>query len=62
MNGEAGSAFNASGSFAQYHFQLYDINPYFFLALRTVQRKFNEDSILIYFCSRFTSADWTMYP
>ena len=59
---EAGSALSASGSFAQYHFQLYDINPYFLLALRAVQRKFHKDSILIHLRSCFTSADWTMNP
>ena len=39
---------------------LYYIYLYFFLTLRTVQRKLYENSIVIYFCSRFSSANRAM--
>lgn len=41
---------------------LYYIYLYFFLILRTVQRKLYENSIIIYFCSRFSSANRAMDP
>lgn len=60
--GEAGSALIVSGSFAQHHLQLHHIYACFPLAFWTVERKSNEHSILIYFCSCFSSADRAMYP
>ena len=44
------------------HFQFYHINLNLFLALRTIERKFYQDSIFIHLCSRLSIADWAVNP
>ena len=45
---DTGSLLKASGSFAHYHFELYDIDPHFLFALRAVEGKFHKNGIFIY--------------
>lgn len=51
-----------SGSFAQYHFQLYYINHNFLLALGAIKREFYKNGICVNLCSCFPTADRTMNP
>ena len=51
-----------SGSFAQYHFQLYHIHSNLIFTLRTIQREFHKNRFFINFCSRFSPAHRTTYP
>ena len=59
---EIGSALFASGSFTDYHFELYDIYPSFLFTLRTVQREFYKGGIFIDFSPCLAPADRTVYP
>ena len=59
---EAGSPLKASGSFAQYHFQLYYINTEFFFTLWAIKWKFNKNRIRIYLGFRFATAYGAMHP
>jgi len=59
---DAGSPLKALGSFAQNHFELHDINPYFLFAFWTVKREFNKNSIFTHLCPGFTAADGTANP
>ena len=51
-----------TGSFAYYHFQLYDIYLGFLFAFRAIKRKFYKDCILIHFCFCLCSAERARYP
>ena len=59
---EAGSPLKASGSFAHYHFELHNINPYFFLAFRAIERKLHKNSIFIHLCPGLAAAYRAAHP
>ncbi len=47
---------------AQYHFQLYHIDPDFLFALGAIEREIYQDRILRYFCPCFAPANRTVNP
>ncbi len=51
-----------TGSFAYYHFQLYDIYLCFLFAFRAIKRKFYKDGILIHLRFCLCSAKRARYP
>ena len=51
-----------TGSFAYYHFQLYDIYLCFLFTFRTIKRKFYKDGILIHLRFCLCSAERARYP
>ena len=44
------------------HFQLYHVDPDFLFALRTKQREFYQNRIVIHFGSSFATTDWAANP
>ena len=51
-----------TGSFAYYHFQLYDIYLGFLFTFRTIKRKFYKDGILIHLRFGLCSTERARYP